>query len=66
MRKVKDISWEEVFENWRENEANNPGWVEIATKIKGWPDWESWRSFGANQMNLPNQDWSMYQFDDTM
>jgi len=66
MKYIKNTNWQEVFAGWRDREANNPGWIECATKIKGWPDWESWRSFTAQQIDAPNRDWKIYQFSDPM
>ncbi len=62
MKFIKDTTWSEIFEGWRSREANNPGWVECATKIKGWPDWESWRSFTARQIDANNRRWQVFQF----
>ena len=62
MKKVKDTNWEEVFEGWRSRESSNPQWIECATKIKGWPDWESWRTFTSKQINAPNRKWEIFQF----
>lgn len=63
MRFIRETTWHEIFEGWREREANNPGWIECATKIKGWPDWESWRSFTARQFDAENRDWKIFQFE---
>ncbi|PKL36938.1 hypothetical protein CVV38_03565 [Candidatus Peregrinibacteria bacterium HGW-Peregrinibacteria-1] len=62
----KDISWEDVFEGWRERESENPGWIECATKVKGWPDWESWRRFSASQMGLDKREWKVFQLTDPL
>ena len=66
MNFVKDITWQEVFEEWRNKEGRDPGWLHVATKIKGWPDWESWRRFGASQTGADQRDWRLYEFDDPM
>lgn len=63
MKFIKDTTWQEIFDGWREREADNPGWIECATKIKGWPDWESWRSFTGEQINAKNREWKIYQFE---
>ncbi len=47
-------------------EASNPGWIECATKIKGWPDWESWRSFTAKQIDAENRKWQIFEFSNPM
>jgi len=64
MRKLRDLTWDEVFAGWREREAGSPGWIETATTIKGWPDWESWRMFTARQLGLPDREWAEYALTD--
>lgn len=66
MQLIKPMTWEEVFQIWTENEANNPGWVHCATKIKGWPDWESWRRYSAGLLKLDTREWGLYSFSDPM
>ncbi|MFH1461221.1 MAG: hypothetical protein ABIF84_02270 [Patescibacteria group bacterium] len=64
MKYIKDISWEQIFEGWREREANDPGWIHCATQIKGWPDWESWRRFSASQIRADERAWQIFEFTD--
>lgn len=64
MEFIRDTTWEEVFSGWRDRESQNPGWIECATKIKGWPDWESWRRFCASQIKADQREWRIFQFDD--
>ncbi|MFH1867024.1 MAG: hypothetical protein ABIJ81_03005 [Patescibacteria group bacterium] len=66
MKYLNDITWTEVFENWRQREANNPGWIKCATKIKGWLDWESWRKFTANQLGLDKLNWKLYELSEPL
>ena len=61
LRFIEKISWEEIFQAWKNREANNLGWINCATKIKGWPDWESWRRFSASLINAENRAWSLYE-----
>jgi len=63
---IKDISWEEVFAGWRDRESHNEGWVNCATEVKGWPDWESWRRFSASQILADKRSWQIQKFDDSM
>ena len=63
MKFIKDTDWQQVFEGWRDREGSNPEWVECATKVKGWPDWESWRSFTAQQIDAENRIWKIFQFE---
>lgn len=62
MKYIKDTNWQEVFNGWREREANDPGWINCATKIKGWPDWESWRGFTASQIKAEQRKWQIFEF----
>lgn len=66
MKFIKDTTWQEIFEGWREREANNPNWINCATKVKGWPNWESWRWFTANQINALNRKWEFYYFENPL
>ncbi|KKQ80273.1 MAG: hypothetical protein UT02_C0012G0024 [Parcubacteria group bacterium GW2011_GWC2_38_7] len=66
MKLVKATIWREIFEKWKEREASNQGWVECATKVKGWLDWESLRGFTANQFGAEKRDWQLYRFDNPM
>jgi hypothetical protein len=62
MNLLRNTTWKEVFEGWREREADNSGWIQCATKIKGWPDWESWRRFAASKINAENREWQIFEF----
>lgn len=62
----RDFSWDEVFEVWRQGEADSPGWTRVATEVKGWPDWESWRRYMATQLDLADREWKLYEFADPM
>jgi hypothetical protein len=63
---IRKTTWEEVFDGWRKREASNPDWVRCATEIKGWPDWESWRSFSANQFDAENLPWGLWEIENPM
>lgn len=63
MKFIKDTTWQEVFEGWRQREGTNPAWIECATQVKGWPDWESWRLFTAQQLAAESREWKLFQFD---
>ncbi len=58
---VRDLFWPEVFEHWREREAIMPEWIHCATKIKGWPNWESWRMNSAHQFDAPHRTWKQFE-----
>lgn len=58
---VRDISWDEVFLQWKEREGKDPTWIKVATETKGWPNWESWRGFSAAQFGAQNRKWKLYE-----
>jgi hypothetical protein len=60
MHLVRETTWDEVFEGWRQREASHAGWVEVATKIKGWPSWEAWREHTAAQFSARTRAWSIW------
>ncbi len=62
MELIKNTTWEKVFKDWEQREANDPGWINCATKIKGWPDWKSWRKFTVSQLGLDNLSWQVFEF----
>jgi len=64
MRFIKNTTWENVFGGWKQREANDPGWINCATNIKGWSNWESWRKFTATQIGLENLTWQIFEFTD--
>ncbi|KKT26376.1 MAG: hypothetical protein UW11_C0014G0001, partial [Parcubacteria group bacterium GW2011_GWA2_43_9b] len=61
---IKNTTWPEVFEGWQDREAKDPGWIECATKIKDWSDWESWRKYTATQLRADNREWKIYKITD--
>ncbi|NQU77729.1 hypothetical protein HQ544_03470 [Candidatus Falkowbacteria bacterium] len=66
MRFIKNTIWKDVFEGWKQREADDSGWINCATNIKGWPNWESWRKFTATQIGLNNLTWQIFKFTDPM
>jgi len=64
MRFKKNTTWGNIFDGWRKREANDPGWINCATNIKGWPNWESWRNFTVSQMRLKDLSWQIFEFTD--
>ncbi len=63
---IRDISFEELFDEWRKNEAKNPDWIHCATDVKGWPDWESWRRNTLSLFGAEKRQWKIYSIDDQM
>lgn len=56
-----DITWDEVFENWRKREGTREEWQRCAREVKGWPDWESWRKFSSELFGAKNRNWKLYE-----
>jgi len=61
IKKISDTNFETVFSAWKDREGSNPGWINCATKIKGWPDWESWRRFSMSLLKAEQRDWETYE-----
>lgn len=36
---IRPTTWEEVFQDWKQREGNDPGWIHCATVLKGWDSW---------------------------
>lgn len=66
LRFIRPTTWEEIFQGWKQCEGNDPGWIHCATVLKGWPDWESWRRFTAEQIGASAREWNIYEFTDPM
>lgn len=64
LRFIRKIKWQEVFEGWKKREAQNFLWIRCATEVKGWPDWESWRKYSANQIKAAEREWRLCEFID--
>lgn len=62
MKFLRDSDWNEVFAGWEARESSDPGWIECATKIKGWPDWKSWRGFTGQQIGAKDRNWKLFEF----
>ncbi|MBI5793665.1 hypothetical protein HZA87_01065 [Candidatus Uhrbacteria bacterium] len=63
---IKPTTWEHVFQDWKQREGNDPGWIHCATVLKGWESWESWRRFIAEQIGAPTREWNLFEFTDPM
>jgi hypothetical protein len=66
MKLLRPTTWQETFDSWQSREASDPGWIHCAVQIKGWPDWESWRKFTAEQIDASSLEWNLYEFEDPM
>ena len=66
LKHIRPTTWEEVFQDWKQREGNDPGWIHCATKLKGWDSWESWRRFTAEQIGAPTREWNLFEFTNPM
>lgn len=60
LHKLRDLSWLEVFSNWREAEISSPSWRALYT-ARGFDTWESWRMTYAHGLSLPSLLWELYE-----
>lgn len=66
LRLIRPTTWMEIFQDWKQREGSDPGWIHCATVLKGWDSWESWRRFTAEQIGTPTREWNLYEFTDPM
>ena len=64
MKFIEKTTWQEVFQNWKDSEASNPEWINCATAIKGWLNWEEWRKHTVSQLCLQKRVWNIFEFSD--
>jgi len=60
---IKKLTFEEVFEYWRRNEAHQEGWNRLA-KERGYASWEEWRMSYAKRFRCQEPEWSLYEIAD--
>ncbi len=60
LRKIKTLSWNEVFEIWRSNEEGRENWNELILR-RGFPSWETWRMTYANEFKLLTLNWELFK-----
>jgi hypothetical protein len=60
LRKIKTLSWNEVFEIWRNNEEGRENWKDLIMR-RGFPSWDAWRMTYANEFELPNLIWELFK-----
>ncbi|MFH1711654.1 MAG: hypothetical protein ABH846_00250 [Patescibacteria group bacterium] len=57
---IRKISWDEVFSDWRDREADNFGWEEH-WKGRGYDSWEEWRALITDPLQPQNREWALYK-----
>lgn len=60
LEKIKSATWNEVFEIWKQNEANEPHWIELY-KNRGFNSWEDWRINYIKPLGLSELSWDLYK-----
>lgn len=64
LKKIKDTTWEDVFDTWQALEGQVPSWQQHARNI-GWPDWHTWRRYMISLFGgIEMLDWAVYQIED--
>lgn len=63
LQKIKDISWNDVFEYWRHNEEDNLEWKKLWLS-RGYDSWRNWRLSYANELELQNKKWELFEIID--
>lgn len=66
LKLIQLTTWEEIFQDWKQREGIDPGWIHCATVIKGWDSWESWRRFTGEQIGAAEREWNLYEFTEPM
>ena len=62
-RYIKPLSWDEVFNIWRGNEAANPKWIEHYTS-KGFKTWDDWRRATHAALKPEELEWHLCEIID--
>lgn len=57
---IRKISWEEIWEEWRRNEAEQKSWIQHF-KERGHESWEEWRETLVKEFELKSFEWELYE-----
>ncbi|MEK7598494.1 MAG: hypothetical protein AAB487_02050 [Patescibacteria group bacterium] len=60
---VKDIKWSDIFNIWKEGEAQQDSWKKHWEE-RGFKSWEEWRNAYAEPLDPQNLQWSLYRIND--
>jgi hypothetical protein len=60
-RFLKEVSWTEVFAEWKATEGADPVWQEFAVREKGWNSWEEWRGHQVAVFGAEKREWRLYE-----
>lgn len=57
---IKSVTWKEVFDMWRDNEAHQQKWIE-EYRERGFDSWEEWRKTYTEPLGCEQGEWSLYR-----
>ncbi len=60
MKFLKDTTWDEIYNAWRQRETKHDLWKEYYER-KGFKSWEEFRAKHIEQEQLPNLKWKLYE-----
>jgi hypothetical protein len=64
LKYLNNVSWQEVFDVWKENEGSDPVWQTFAKTEKGWDTWEQWRGYQSSILGADEREWKLYEIPD--
>jgi len=56
----KPLSWKEVFDFWRKNEASQPNWIKVCRE-RGFDSWDAWREEYIKPFKCDQAEWHFYE-----
>lgn len=62
---LRDLTWPDVFEIWRENEEHLDHWKQLYTE-RGFSSWEDWRRPYAEAHGLSRKSWKLFRVEHPM
>lgn len=57
---MRSIAWQEIFDSWRSDEAQQQRWVEHY-KNRGFDSWDEWRGRHVAPLKLDAREWFLYR-----
>ncbi|EKD46302.1 MAG: hypothetical protein ACD_68C00043G0007 [uncultured bacterium] len=62
LKLIKSLSWQEVFNFWRENEANEEHWKKHYQE-RGFSTWDEWRQTNVGPFKCAEKEWGLYEIE---
>ncbi len=62
---IKPLTWEKVFEIWKNSEINEEHWAEYYKK-EGFKSWEDWRNKYIGPVKALNKEWRLFKVIDPL